>query len=123
RDGRARVDLRGALEARGQGRGELSRQVQVGDWQAEPAQERGRLQQRARQRRRRLRPTSEGGRVSSIRFEEFDRILGELNPNLRPFPSRTKRSSMIYIRGNYHPDSGQYELQEQLAYPSPSHGS
>lgn len=61
--------------------------------------------------------------MSSIRFEEFDRVLQELNPNLRTFPSRTKRSSMIYLRGNYHPDSGKYGLSEQLAYPSPSHGA
>ena len=62
--------------------------------------------------------------MSSIRFEEFDRILRELNPNLRTFPSRTYRSSMIYLRNSNHPDaSGRHHLNEVLAYPSPSHGA
>ncbi len=61
--------------------------------------------------------------MSSIRFDEFARILGELNPRIRLFPSRSKRSSMIYIRNSYHPESGKYGLGEVCAYPSPLHGS
>ena len=61
--------------------------------------------------------------MSSIRFDEFTRILGMLNPRFRTFPSRTKRSSMIYIRNSFHPDSGKYGLSEVCGYPSPFHGS
>lgn len=61
--------------------------------------------------------------MSSIRFEEFGKILRELNPRIRLFPSRSKRSSMIYLRNSYHPDSGMYGLTEVCAYPSPLHGS
>ena len=60
--------------------------------------------------------------MSSISFDEFNRVLKELNPRFRTFPSRT-RSSMIYLRGNYNPDCGAYGYNEVLAFPSPSHGS
>lgn len=55
--------------------------------------------------------------MSSITFSEFGRILSELNSDFRLFPSRSKRSSMIYLRGGYHPDSGKYDLNEVLAFP------
>lgn len=61
--------------------------------------------------------------MSSISFEEFDGVLSKLNGNLRTFPSRSKRSSMIYERRSYHPDSGLYGLCEVCGYPSPFHGS
>lgn len=61
--------------------------------------------------------------LSSISFAEFERVLRVLNPRLRIYPSRTTRSSMIYIRNAYHPDSGAWGLSEVYGYPSPFHGS
>lgn len=61
--------------------------------------------------------------MSSISFEQFERVLKQLNPRLRLGKSRSTRSSMIYVRNSYHPDAGQWGLCEVYGYPSPFHGS